>query len=137
MEPNQYKANAASSPQDGLDNTGTQGYDSLSDDAYTGSAIPFEQPESSESIDIPVTIQQAELKGEKIIFDLIIREKLAHVIVIKNSNHYHINLNGEDLGSFDQNEQGKTHYAPQPKFGGNEIDYYFKPIENKLKELNK
>jgi hypothetical protein len=34
------------SPRDGLDNTGTQGYDSLSDDAYTGSsAKPDEHPD--------------------------------------------------------------------------------------------
>ena len=38
------------SPRDGLDNTGTQGYDSLSDDAYTGSSDkPAENPEDEES----------------------------------------------------------------------------------------
>ncbi|WP_449437131.1 hypothetical protein [Pedobacter steynii] len=38
------------SPRDGLDNTGTQGYDSLSDDAYTGSSDkPDENPEDDES----------------------------------------------------------------------------------------
>ena len=37
-------------PRDGLDNTGTQGYDSLSDDAYTGSSEkPSENPTETES----------------------------------------------------------------------------------------
>lgn len=37
-------------PRDGLDNTGTQGYDSLSDDGYTGSATkPTENPWDKES----------------------------------------------------------------------------------------
>ena len=123
--------------RDGLDNSGTQGYDSLSDDAYNGPAIPFLQPESDQHINTPATIKQSEIKGPKIIFDLIIREKLAHAIVIKQDNNYHINLNGEDLGRFEKDVEGKVHYFPQSKFGGNEIEYYFKPIEEKLKELNK
>jgi hypothetical protein len=37
-------------PRDGLDNTGTQGYDSLTDDAYTGSSKkPDEHPGENES----------------------------------------------------------------------------------------
>lgn len=37
------------SPRDGLDNTGTQGYDSLSDDAFTGSSEkPEENPEDDQ-----------------------------------------------------------------------------------------
>lgn len=37
-------------PKDGLDNTGTQGYDSLTDDGYTGSSEkPSENPEEEES----------------------------------------------------------------------------------------
>ncbi|HWW40377.1 hypothetical protein [Pedobacter sp.] len=37
-------------PRDGLDNTGTQGYDSLSDDGYTGSSKkPDEHPDDHES----------------------------------------------------------------------------------------
>ncbi|SFH23503.1 hypothetical protein [Pedobacter insulae] len=37
-------------PRDGLDNTGTQGYDSLSDDAFTGSSEkPLENPDNHES----------------------------------------------------------------------------------------
>jgi len=37
-------------PRDGLDNTGTQGYDSLSDDAFTGSSKkPAEHPDHDES----------------------------------------------------------------------------------------
>lgn len=38
------------SPRDGLDNTGTQGYDSLTDDAFTGSSDkPEENPRDDES----------------------------------------------------------------------------------------
>ena len=37
-------------PKDGFDNTGTQGYDSLSDDAYAGSSTkPDENPDDNES----------------------------------------------------------------------------------------
>ncbi|RYG14457.1 MAG: hypothetical protein EOO07_16795 [Chitinophagaceae bacterium] len=37
-------------PRDGLDNTGTQGYDSLSDDAFTGSSQkPAQNPGDDES----------------------------------------------------------------------------------------
>lgn len=37
-------------PRDGLDNTGTQGYDSLTDDAFTGSSKkPAEHPNDTES----------------------------------------------------------------------------------------
>lgn len=37
-------------PRDGLDNTGTQGYDSLTDDAFTGSSKkPNEHPNDNES----------------------------------------------------------------------------------------
>lgn len=37
-------------PRDGFDNTGTQGYDSLTDDAFTGSSKkPAEHPNETES----------------------------------------------------------------------------------------
>jgi hypothetical protein len=37
-------------PRDGLDNTGTQGYDSLSDDAFSGTSTkPQDHPNDSES----------------------------------------------------------------------------------------
>ena len=37
-------------PRDGLDNTGTQGYDSLSDDAFTGSSKkPAQHPDEYQS----------------------------------------------------------------------------------------
>lgn len=37
-------------PKDGLDNTGTQGYDSLTDDAFTGSSKkPQQHPNEEES----------------------------------------------------------------------------------------
>ncbi|WP_169306900.1 hypothetical protein [Pedobacter polaris] len=41
---------------------------------------------------IPFTIKESTIKSEEIIFDLIIKYKLAHVIVIKDGQHYHINL---------------------------------------------
>lgn len=34
----QHENDPRITPRDGLDNTGTQGYDSLSDDAFTGSS---------------------------------------------------------------------------------------------------
>ncbi len=37
-------------PRDGFDNTGTQGYDSLTDDAFTGSSKkPLQHPDEHES----------------------------------------------------------------------------------------
>ncbi|MDQ7949681.1 MAG: hypothetical protein REI78_04775 [Pedobacter sp.] len=38
MSKQQQQPSEKAAPRDGLDNTGTQGYDSLSDDAYTGSS---------------------------------------------------------------------------------------------------
>jgi hypothetical protein len=112
------------SPQDGLDNTGTQGYDSLSDDAYTGAVIPK-----------PTSNDPPENEGEKIIFDLLINEKLAHAIVIKNERNFYLNLDGEDLGRLEVLDNGKIKRFPQPKGANTDDKVYFDPIENKLKTL--
>lgn len=125
------------SAKDGLDNTGTQGYDSLSDDAYTG-AVKTAVPNSNDPDKlIPVTIKSPEIKGEKIIFDLLINEKLAHAIVVTDGLNFHINLDGEDVGRFEATADGKITRFPQPKGASKDDDAYFGPIEDKLKELNK
>lgn len=76
-------------------------------------------------------------QGEKIIFDLIIQEKLAHIIVIKEGASYHINVDGEDLGSFFIEEKGKIERFKQPKGAISAPDEYFKAIEEKLKAMGK
>lgn len=122
--------------QDGLDNTGTQGYDSLSDDAYTGAIIPVEPSSNEPDQQIPVTIKSPGIRGEKIIFDLLINEKLAHAIVLKDGSNFHINLDGEDVGRFEIAADGKITRFPQPKGASTDDDVYFGPIEHKLKALN-
>lgn len=124
------------SPQDGLDNTGTQGYDSLSDDAYTGSILSVEPNGNNPDQDIPFTITSPETEGEKIIFDLLINEKLAHAIVIKNGRNFHLNIDGEDVGRFEI-EYGNIKRFPQSKGANTNDKAYFGPVEAKLKELNK
>ena len=76
-------------------------------------------------------------RGEQIIFDIVIKEKLAHVIVIKDGSHYHINLDGEDLGSFSKDEKGKIHRYQQPKGAIGEPDAYFRAIEEKIQAMDK
>lgn len=125
------------SPQDGLDNTGTQGYDSLSDDAYTGAVKPVEPKSNDPDNQIPITISSPANEGEKIIFDLLINEKLAHAIVIKNERNFHLNLDGEDVGRFEINEEGKIKRFPQSKGASTDDNVYFSPIEDKLKALDK
>lgn len=85
----------------------------------------------------PFTIKENSLIGEKIIFDIIIKQKLAHVIVIKANQHYHINLNGEDLGSFTKSENGSIERFGQHRGASNNYKDYFKPVEAKLEALNK
>ncbi|MEJ5995221.1 hypothetical protein WG904_12400 [Pedobacter sp. Du54] len=126
-----------SSPKDGLDNTGTQGYDSLADDAYTGAIKSIPQPSDDPASQIPVTIKAPEINGEKIIFDLVVNQKSAHAIIIKNGQNFHINLDGEDLGRFEVLEDGKIQRFPQPKGASTDYEAYFNPIEAKLKALNK
>lgn len=121
--------------KDGLDNTGTQGYDSLSDDAYTGAIITAEPSSNDPDKQIPITIKAQENKGEKIIFDLLINQKLAHAIVVKNGPNFYLNLDGEDVGRFETAAEGKIKRFPQPKGASTNDDAYFSPIETKLREL--
>lgn len=85
----------------------------------------------------PAVIDGGNHRGEQIIFDIVIREKLAHVIVIKESSKYHINLDGEDLGSFSKDEDGKIHRDQQPKGAIQKPMDYFKAIEEKLEAIGK
>ena len=86
---------------------------------------------------IASTINESEIVGEKIIFDISIKDKLAHVIVIKDGYDYHINLDGEDLGHFCKDDEGVIHRYPQPKGANNDLSAYFEPVEVKLKEIGK
>ncbi|MFA6276832.1 MAG: hypothetical protein WC622_08785 [Pedobacter sp.] len=92
---------------------------------------------NDKKIEIPVTIKESNIKGEKIIFDILIKQKLSHVIIIKDGQQYHINLDGEDLGSFNKDANGKIQRFEQPKGAHLDDENYVKPIEEKLKELNK
>lgn len=93
--------------------------------------------ETERNIQIPVTIKESTIEGEKIIFDMLIKKKLAHVIVVKEGQNYHINLDGEDLGRFSKADDGSIERFPQPKGANLYPDEYFKVIEAKLEELNK
>ena len=84
----------------------------------------------------PLTIKESGVSGEKIIFDIVIKQKLAHVIVMKDQVLYHVNLDGEDLGSFSR-ENGKITHYEQPKGANTDVEDYFKAIEAKLEELGK
>ena len=132
-----HKITNPPSPQDGLDNTGTQGYDTLSDDAYTGKVKTTVATSNDPDLQIPVTINSPELEGEKIIFDVLINQKLAHVIVRKNLQNFHINIDGEDVGRFELTEDGKIERFPQPRGARTDDDVYFAPVEEKLKELGR
>ena len=132
-----HKISDQISPRDGLDNTGTQGIDSLSDDAYTGAVITVEPSSNDPDQHTPITISSPANEGEKIIFDVLINEKLAHVIVIQNGSSFHINLDGKDKGRLALDEHGKIKRFPQPKSDSIDDAIYFDPIEEKLKALNK
>jgi len=136
MSDKTYKSKEQPSAKDGLDNTGTQGYDSLSDDAYTCKVNTVEPMSNDPDKQIPITITSPTHEGEKIIFDLLINEKLAHVIVIKNGQNFHLNLDGEDVGRFELID-GKIKRFAQPKGASTDDDAYFGPIEAKLKALSK
>lgn len=127
----------ATTPKDGLDNTGTQGYDSLKDDAYTGKVKTTVATSNDPDLQIPVTINSPQLEGEKMIFDVLINQKLAHVIVRKNGQNFHINIDGEDVGRFELAEDGKIERFPQPRGARTDDDVYFGPIEEKLKDLGR
>jgi hypothetical protein len=90
----------------------------------------------NENIQPPV-IEGGYYRGEQIIFDTVIKGKLAHVIVIKEGSAYHLNLDGEDIGGFTKDEAGKIHRYQQPKGAILEPDEYFTAIEEKLKEMDK
>lgn len=128
-----HKTTDQPSPQDGLDNTGTQ----LSDDAYTGSVKTAKPSSKDPHQHTPITISSPTNEGEKIIVDVLIKEKLAHVVVIKNGMCFHINLDGKDIGRFELDEKGEIKRFPQPKSANIDDDIYFGPIEKKLKALNK
>lgn len=85
----------------------------------------------------PPVIRGGNPQGEKIIFDIIIKEKLAHIVVVKEGTSYHINVDGEDLGSFFIEETGKIERFKQPKGAISDPDEYFKVIEEKLKAMGK
>jgi hypothetical protein len=82
-------------------------------------------------------IRESNIVGEKIIFDLVIKEKLSHVIVNREGQHYHINLDGEDLGYFSNDGNGHISRFEQPKGAETGLAAYFDPIEAKLREMNK
>ena len=132
-----HKITNPPSPQDGLDNTGTQGYDSLNDDAYIGSINTAEPSGNQPDKRTPITISSPTNEGEKIIVDVLINEKLAHVIVTKNGSCFHINLDGKDIGQFELAKDGKISRFSQPSSANIDDDIYFGPIEEKLKALNK
>jgi hypothetical protein len=131
------KNNEQALAKDGLDNTGTQGYDSLSDDAYTGAIIPAAPDGNQPEQQIPLTITSPTTEGEKIIFDLPINQKLAHVIVIRNGANFHVNLDGEDVGRFELATDGTLNRFPQPKGANTNDEDYFGPVEEKMKAMNK
>ncbi|RZK39022.1 MAG: hypothetical protein EOO90_20225 [Pedobacter sp.] len=85
----------------------------------------------------PIAVQESDINGEKIIFDIVIKEVLTHVIVNKNGNKYSINLDGEDLGFFIKGENGEITRYGQPKGADLNYEDYFEPIEAKLVEMDK
>jgi hypothetical protein len=89
----------------------------------------------NEPINTPIQTKESSIKGEKIIFDLLIKEKLRHVIIIRDDQNYHINLDGEDLGYFCNAGDGTIKRFTQPKGAEDDVEEYFKPIEDKLSQL--
>ncbi|MFD0941645.1 hypothetical protein [Pedobacter boryungensis] len=93
--------------------------------------------ENDRKRDTSLVIKESDIKGEKIIFDILIKETLAHVIVIKDGQQYHLNLDGEDFGSFCRDDNGDIQRFEQPKGAHRDDENYFKPILEKLEQLNK
>lgn len=87
--------------------------------------------------DTPIQTQAPNSRGEQIIFDIIIKDKLAHVIVIKEDQMYHLNLDGEDLGSFKRESNDQITRFEQPRGAHQDDEHYFKPILAKLNQLSK
>lgn len=82
-----------------------------------------------------IVINENEMRGDKLIFDILIKEKLAHIIVIRDGANYHINLDGEDLGYYTKKDNETINRYPQPKGAHLDLEAYFKPIEQKVGEL--
>lgn len=89
-----------------------------------------------EKLGQPVIYDTPEI-GEKIIFDIVINEKLVHVIVRRDTQIYYINVDGEDLGSFTKDEEGNIERFGQPRGAADDFEAYFKPIEAKLETMGK
>jgi hypothetical protein len=86
--------------------------------------------------EMPDRFQESDIKGEKIIFDILIKEKLAHVIVIKDDQRYHVNVNAEDLGYFIKQGDEIQRFT-QPRGAADDVEDYFQAVEEKLQALNK
>ena len=94
----------------------------------------MEQDKKSEA---QFVIRDSPEVGEKIIFDIVIKEKLVHVIVRRDTQIYYINVDGEDLGSFTKDNDGTIERYGQPRGAADDFEDYFKPIEAKLEEMGK
>ena len=90
-----------------------------------------------QKINAQIVIKESDIKGEKIIFDISIKDKLAHVIVIKDGQNYHVNLDGEDLGHFTKAADGMVKRNAQHRGAADDAVEYFKVIEGKLGEMVK
>jgi hypothetical protein len=88
-------------------------------------------------IENSIVIKENERRGDKIIFDLLIKEKLAHIIVVRDGADYHINMDAEDLGHYTKKPDGTIDRYPQPKGAHLDSEAYFKPIEQKVDELER
>ena len=88
-------------------------------------------------INTPATVVSNNIVGEKIIFDILINEKLAHILIIKSQNRYHINVDGEDLGEVWKSTDGKNYHWENFKQTDHFYTKFFEPIEQKLDELHK
>ena len=88
-------------------------------------------------INTPETVKANPIKGEKIIFDILVKEKMAHIIVIKDNPNYHVNFDGEDIGYFSKDNDGKIERFSRHKGSHHDDEHYFKPVEEKLQELGK
>lgn len=93
--------------------------------------------ESAKKTEGQVVIRDSPEIGEKVIFDIVIKEKLVHVIVRRDTQIYYINVDGEDLGSFTKDNDGNIERYGQPRGAADDFEDFFKPIEAKLEEMGK
>jgi hypothetical protein len=91
----------------------------------------------NQKMNTPATVVSSDIVGEKIIFDILINEKLAHVLVVKGLDRYHINVDGEDLGEVWKSTDDKTYHWENFKQTDHFYTKFFEPIEQKLDELHK